>query len=245
MTRLDTIDQAIADIAAGKGVVVVDDEDRENEGDIVFAAEKVTHELVAFTMTHCRGLLCVPLEEDVLARLGLAQMVPENTERMQTAFTVSVDARVGVTTGISASDRALTIQALVDPETSSFDLVRPGHVFPLRAKPGGVLRRPGHTEAAVDLARLAGLTPAGVICEIVREDGHMMRAPELREFADGHGLTMISIADLIAYRRRTEKQIERVAEARIPTSHGEFTRRRLPVRPGRHRPRRAGPRGPR
>ncbi|MCU1693072.1 MAG: 3,4-dihydroxy-2-butanone 4-phosphate synthase [Frankiales bacterium] len=223
MTRLDSIDRAIADIAAGKGIVVVDDEDRENEGDFVFAAEMVSQELVAFTMTHCRGLLCVPMEEDVLSRLGLSQMVPDNTERMQTAFTVSVDGREGVTTGISAVDRTVTIQYLVDPETTAFDLVRPGHVFPLRAKPGGVLRRPGHTEAAVDLARLAGLTPAGVICEIVREDGLMMRGPELREFADSHGLAMVSIADLIAYRRRTEKQIARIAEARIPTAHGEFT----------------------
>ncbi|MCW2614332.1 MAG: 3,4-dihydroxy-2-butanone 4-phosphate synthase [Frankiales bacterium] len=221
-TGLDTIERAIADIAAGKAIVVVDDEDRENEGDLVFAAEMVSQELVAFTMTHCRGLLCVPMEEDVLQRLQLHQMVPENTERMQTAFTVSVDAREGVTTGISAVDRALTIQFLVDPETTAYDLVRPGHVFPLRAKPGGVLRRPGHTEAAVDLARLAGLTPAGVICEIVQEDGLMMRLPELKAFAIEHDLALVSIADLIAYRRRTEQQVERVAEARIPTAHGEF-----------------------
>ena len=221
-TDLDTIERAIADIAAGKAVVVVDDEDRENEGDLVFAAEKVTQELVAFTMTHCRGLLCVPLEEDVLDRLHLQQMAPHNTERMQTAFTVSVDAREGVTTGISAADRALTIAKLVDPATSAYDLVRPGHVFPLRAKAGGVLRRPGHTEAAVDLARLAGLKPAGVICEIVQEDGHMMRLPQLREFAAQHGLALVSIADLIEYRRRTEKQVKRVAEAKIPTAHGEF-----------------------
>jgi 3,4-dihydroxy 2-butanone 4-phosphate synthase/GTP cyclohydrolase II len=219
---LDTIERAIADIAAGKAVVVVDDEDRENEGDIVFAAQMASVELVAFTMTHCRGLLCVPLEEDVLDHLQLGQMAPHNTERMQTAFTVSVDAREGVTTGISAVDRALTIQLLAESETSAYDLVRPGHVFPLRAKPGGVLRRPGHTEAAVDLARLAGLRPAGVICEIVREDGMMMRLPELKEFAKTHGLAIVTIADLIAYRRRTEKQVVRVAEARIPTAHGEF-----------------------
>jgi 3,4-dihydroxy 2-butanone 4-phosphate synthase/GTP cyclohydrolase II len=179
-------------------------------------------ELIAFTMTHCRGLLCVPLEEDVLDRLQLGQMAPHNSERMQTAFTVSVDARQGVTTGISAADRALTIQLLADPDTSPYDLVRPGHVFPLRAKAGGVLRRPGHTEAAVDLARLAGLRPAGVICEIVQDDGTMARLPELREFADTHGLALISIADLIAFRRRTEKQVVRVAEAKIPTAHGEF-----------------------
>jgi 3,4-dihydroxy 2-butanone 4-phosphate synthase/GTP cyclohydrolase II len=219
---LDTIERAVADIAAGKAVVVVDDEDRENEGDIVFAAQMASLELVAFTMTHCRGLLCVPLEEDVLDHLQLGQMAPHNTERMQTAFTVSVDAREGVTTGISAVDRALTIQLLAEPETSAYDLVRPGHVFPLRAKPGGVLRRPGHTEAAVDLARLAGLRPAGVICEIVREDGLMMRLPELKEFAKTHELAIISIADLIEYRRRTEKQVVRVAEAKIPTAHGEF-----------------------
>jgi 3,4-dihydroxy 2-butanone 4-phosphate synthase/GTP cyclohydrolase II len=219
---LDTVERAIADIAAGRPVVVVDDEDRENEGDIVFAAQMASPELIAFTMTHCRGLLCVPLEEDVLDRLQLGQMAPHNSERMQTAFTVSVDARQGVTTGISAADRALTIQLLADPDTSPYDLVRPGHVFPLRAKAGGVLRRPGHTEAAVDLARLAGLRPAGVICEIVQDDGTMARLPELREFADTHGLALISIADLIAFRRRTEKQVVRVAEAKIPTAHGEF-----------------------
>ncbi len=219
---LDTIERAIADIAAGKAVVVVDDEDRENEGDVVFAAQMASPELVAFTMTHCRGLLCVPLEEDVLDHLQLGQMAPHNTERMQTAFTVSVDAREGVTTGISAADRAHTIQLLGDPDTSAYDLVRPGHVFPLRAKPGGVLRRPGHTEAAVDLARLAGLRPAGVICEIVQEDGTMARLPELRVFAAQHDLAIISIADLIAWRRRTEKQVRRVAEAKIPTKHGDF-----------------------
>ena len=219
---LDTIDRAIADIAAGKAVIVVDDEDRENEGDVVFAAQMASPELIAFTMTHCRGLLCVPLEEDVLSRLQLGQMAPHNTERMQTAFTVSVDAREGVTTGISAADRAHTIQLLADDDTSPYDLVRPGHVFPLQAKAGGVLRRPGHTEAAVDLARLAGLKPAGVICEIVQEDGTMARLPELREFATKHALAIVTIADLIAYRRRTESQVEKVAEAKIPTAHGEF-----------------------
>ncbi|MBC7373518.1 MAG: bifunctional 3,4-dihydroxy-2-butanone-4-phosphate synthase/GTP cyclohydrolase II [Frankiales bacterium] len=222
VSGLDTIEFAIAEIAAGRPIVVVDDEDRENEGDLVFAAEMVSQELVAFTMTHCRGLLCVPLEEDVLDRLHLGQMAPHNTERMQTAFTVSVDAREGVTTGISAVDRAVTIAFLANPETTAYDLVRPGHVFPLRAKAGGVLRRPGHTEAAVDLARLAGLRPAGVICEIVREDGLMMRLPELKEFAATHSLALISIADLIAFRRRTEKQVERLAEAKIPTDHGAF-----------------------
>jgi 3,4-dihydroxy 2-butanone 4-phosphate synthase/GTP cyclohydrolase II len=219
---LDTVERAIADIAAGKAVVVVDDEDRENEGDLIFAAEKATPELVAFTMTHCRGLLCVPLEGEALDHLQLGQMAAHNTERMQTAFTVSVDAREGVSTGISAADRAHTISLLADPGTTSYDLVRPGHVFPLRAKPGGVLRRPGHTEAAVDLARLAGLRPAGVICEIVQEDGTMARLPELLVFAERHGLAVISIADLIAWRRRTEKQVVKVAEAKIPTRHGDF-----------------------
>ena len=222
VTGLDSIERALADIAAGKAVVVVDDEDRENEGDIVFAAEFATPELVAFTMTHCRGLLCVPLEGEALDQLELGQMAAQNTERMQTAFTVSVDAREGITTGISAADRARTIALLADPASTPYDLVRPGHVFPLRAKPGGVLRRPGHTEAAVDLARLAGLRPAGVICEIVQEDGTMARLPELRTFAEEHGLALISIADLIAWRRRTEKQVVRVAEAQIPTAHGPF-----------------------
>ncbi len=222
MLGLDTIERAVADIAAGKAVVVVDDEDRENEGDIVFAAQMASPELIAFAMTYCRGLLCVPLEEDVLDHLQLGQMAPNNTERMQTAFTVSADAREGVTTGISAADRAHTIQLLANPHTSPYDLVRPGHVFPLRAKSGGVLRRPGHTEAAVDLARMAGLRPAGVICEIVQEDGTMARLPQLRVFAAEHDLALISIADLIAWRRRTEKQVDRVAEAKIPTDHGDF-----------------------
>ena len=223
VTGLDSIERAIADIAAGKAVVVVDDEDRENEGDVIFAAELATPELVAFTMSQCRGLLCVPLEGDALDHLQLGQMTQQNTERMQTAFTVSVDARVGVTTGISAADRARTIALLADPSSSPYDLVRPGHVFPLRAKPGGVLRRPGHTEAAVDLARLAGLRPAGVICEIVQEDGTMARLPELKIFAKEHDLALISIADLIAWRRRTERQVRRLAQAKIPTRHGEFT----------------------
>ena len=223
VTGLDSIERAIADIAAGKAVVVVDDEDRENEGDVIFAAELATPELVAFTMTQCRGLLCVPLEGDALDHLQLGQMAQQNTERMQTAFTVSVDAREGVTTGISAADRARTIALLADPSSSPYDLVRPGHVFPLRAKPGGVLRRPGHTEAAVDLARLAGLRPAGVICEIVQEDGTMARLPELKLFAKEHDLALISIADLIAWRRRTESQVRRLAQAKLPTRHGEFT----------------------
>ena len=180
MTGLDPVERAIADIAAGKAVVVVDDEDRENEGDVVFAADLVTPELVAFTMTHCRGLLCVPMEAEALDRLELGQMAPHNTERMQTAFTVSVDGREGVTTGISAADRARTIALLANPSTHAQDLVRPGHVFPLRAKAGGVLRRPGHTEAAVDLARLAGLTPAGSSARSSRRTGRWPACPSSR-----------------------------------------------------------------
>jgi 3,4-dihydroxy 2-butanone 4-phosphate synthase / GTP cyclohydrolase II len=222
MNPFGTIEQAVADIAAGRPVVVVDDADRENEGDLVFAAERVTPELVAFTMTECRGLLCVPMEGPALDRLHVGDMVTHNTERHGTAFTVSVDAREGTSTGISAADRAQTIRLLAAPGTRPDDLVRPGHVFPLRARPGGVLRRPGHTEAAVDLARLAGLTPAGVICEIVNDDGSMARLPALATFVDRHGLTLITIADLVAYRRRTEKQVELVAEARMPTRHGVF-----------------------
>ncbi|MFD9737559.1 bifunctional 3,4-dihydroxy-2-butanone-4-phosphate synthase/GTP cyclohydrolase II [Umezawaea sp. NPDC059074] len=223
MRDFSDIEQAIKDIADGKAVVVVDDEDRENEGDLVFAAEMATPELVAFVMTECRGLLCTPMEPEALDRLEIGQMVSHNTERMGTAFTVSVDAREGVTTGISASDRALTIRTLADPATTAFDVVRPGHVFPLRAREGGVLRRPGHTEAAVDLARLAGLHPAGAICEIANADGTMARMPDLKVFAEKHGLTLISIVDLVAYRRSHETQVVRVAEARIPTAHGTFT----------------------
>ncbi|MFC7549863.1 bifunctional 3,4-dihydroxy-2-butanone-4-phosphate synthase/GTP cyclohydrolase II [Plantactinospora sp. GCM10030261] len=222
MTTFGTIEQAVADVAAGRPVIVVDDEGRENEGDLFFAAELATPELVAFTMTECRGLLCVPMTDEALNRLNLGDMVSLNTERHHTAFTVSVDARDGVDTGISAADRARTISLLAAAGTRPDDLARPGHVFPLRAKPGGVLRRAGHTEAAVDLARLAGLAPVGVICEIVNDDGTMARVPELTLFAEKHGFTMISIADLIAYRRRTETQVERMAEVRLPTDFGLF-----------------------
>jgi len=221
-TKFGTIEEAIAEIAAGRAVVVVDDDDRENEGDLVLAAELATPELVAFMMNECRGLLCAPMEGPELDRLQLAQMVAQNTERHGTAFTISVDAREGVSSGISAADRAHTLRTLSDPATEALDLVRPGHVFPLRAVEGGVLRRPGHTEAAVDLARLAGLRPAGVICEIANPDGTMARQPELAAFSAQHGLVLISIADLIAYRRRSERQVERVAEARMPTKYGEF-----------------------
>jgi 3,4-dihydroxy 2-butanone 4-phosphate synthase / GTP cyclohydrolase II len=221
--KFASIEQAIEDIAAGKAVVVVDDEDRENEGDLIFAADKVTPELIAFMMNDCRGLICMPMEGTALERLHVDAMVAQNTERHGTAFTVSVDAREGVTTGISASDRAKTVALLASPDTRADQLVRPGHVFPLHAKAGGVLRRAGHTEAAVDLARLAGLTPAGVICEIANSDGEMARLPDLEIFAQKYGLTLITIADLIAYRRRTEQQVERVAEARLPTEYGVYT----------------------
>ena len=221
---LDPVERALADIAAGRPVVVVDDEDRENEGDLIAAAELVTPETVAFMMTECRGLICVPMEAAALDRLELPQMVQRNTESMGTAFTVSVDASAahGVTTGISAADRAATIRLLADPAAGPGDFVRPGHVFPLRARPGGVLERPGHTEAGVDLARLAGLTPAAVIVEIAAEDGTMLRLPELVPFARKHGLSIISIQDLIAYRRSHEPTVRREAVTHLPTAHGDF-----------------------
>jgi len=216
------IEDALADIAAGRMVVVVDDEDRENEGDIIVAAEKVTNEHITFMVRHCSGIICVPMESDRLEALNLPLMIPENSESMGTAFTISVDGKVGVTTGVSAEDRVRTIQALIDPGSRPSDLARPGHIFPLRYTPGGVLRRAGHTEASVDLARLAGLYPAGVLCEVVNEDGSMARLADLEGFAETHGLKIITIADLIAYRRRYEKLITRVTEARIPTAHGSF-----------------------
>lgn len=222
---LDPVEAAIRDIAAGRPVVVVDDEDRENEGDLVIAAEKATPEIVAFMMSECRGLICAPMEGDELDRLRLPQMVENNTESMRTAFTVSVDASGahGVTTGISAADRATTLQMLAAGTFEPTDFVRPGHIFPLRAKSGGVLARNGHTEAAVDLARLAGLRPAGAIVEIAGEDGTMLRLPELIPFARKHGLKIISIEDLIAYRSSSEPKVRREAEVRLPTAFGEFT----------------------
>jgi 3,4-dihydroxy 2-butanone 4-phosphate synthase/GTP cyclohydrolase II len=221
---LDPVEQAIADIAAGRPVVVVDDEDRENEGDLVFAAELASPELIAFMMTECRGLICAPLEAPDLERLELPQMVAQNTESMRTAFTVSVDASRdhGTTTGISAADRATTLRLLADPGSRPGDFVRPGHIFPLRARPGGVLTRSGHTEASVDLARLAGLRPAAGICEIANEDGTMARLPELVPFARKHGLSIISIEDLIAYRRVSEPTVRREAVTRLPTAYGDF-----------------------
>ncbi|MGW7103587.1 bifunctional 3,4-dihydroxy-2-butanone-4-phosphate synthase/GTP cyclohydrolase II [Streptomyces sp. NPDC054838] len=223
--RLDPVEQAVRDIAAGRPVVVVDDEDRENEGDLVIAAEKATPEIIAFMMSECRGLICAPMEGAELDRLELPQMVQHNTESMKTAFTVSVDASAahGVSTGISAADRATTLRLLATGTCEPADFVRPGHIFPLRAKPGGVLVRNGHTEAAVDLARLAGLRPAGAIVEIAGEDGVMLRLPELIPFARKHGLTIISIEDLIAYRRSAEPTVRREAEVNLPTAFGAFT----------------------
>ncbi|CUR54128.1 Riboflavin biosynthesis protein ribBA (Includes: 3,4-dihydroxy-2-butanone 4-phosphate synthase; GTP cyclohydrolase-2) [metagenome] len=220
--RLDSIERAVADIAAGKAVVVVDDEDRENEGDIIFAASKATPELMAFTIRHSSGVICVPMPGRMLDRLEIPLMTPHNKDKLRTAYTLSVDARDGVSTGISAADRAHTARVLADSATEPWDLTRPGHVFPLRYREGGVLVRRGHTEAAVDLAMLAGLTPAGVLVEVVNDDGTMKRAPELRAFADEHGLAMISIEDLVRYRRRHERHVVRSAETTLPTRWGDF-----------------------
>ncbi len=224
MTRLDSVERAVADMAAGKAVIVIDDEDRENEGDLIFAAEKATPEMVAFMVRYTSGYLCVPLDGAICDRLGLLPMYAVNQDKHGTAYTVTVDARLGVGTGISASDRATTMRLLANPASVANDFTRPGHVVPLRAKDGGVLRRPGHTEAAVDLARMAGLQPAGAICEIVsqKDEGSMAQTDELRVFADEHDLALITIADLIEWRRKHEKHIQRIAEARIPTRHGEF-----------------------
>ena len=220
--RLDSIDAAVKELAAGRAIVVVDDEDRENEGDLIFAADKATAELAGFMIRHTSGVICVAMEGQALDRLGLPPMTAVNEDKKQTAYAVSVDSRIGVTTGISAADRAVTIKALASDTTTAGDLTRPGHVFPLRAVPGGVLRRAGHTEAGVDLCRMAGLPPAAAICEVVHDDGSMMRAEALRAFADEHGLVMISIADLIAYRRRMERNVERIVEVPMPLSMGEF-----------------------
>ncbi|GBD46600.1 Riboflavin biosynthesis protein RibBA [bacterium HR41] len=218
-----TIEEAIEEIRAGRMVVVCDAEDRENEGDLTLAAQFVTPEAINFMAKYGRGLICLALTPERCEELGLELMTAKNESPFETAFTVSIEAREGVTTGISAHDRARTIQVAIDPRTKPSDLVQPGHVFPLKAKPGGVLERAGQTEAAVDLARLAGLTPAGVICEIMNDDGTMARVPDLERFCQRHGLKMITIADLIAYRRRTEKLVERVAEASLPTRYGDFT----------------------
>jgi 3,4-dihydroxy 2-butanone 4-phosphate synthase / GTP cyclohydrolase II len=218
-----TIEEAIEEIRQGRMVVVCDDEDRENEGDLTMAAQFATPEAINFMAKEARGLVCLALTPERCDELGLDLMAAKNETPLQTAFTVAIEAREGVTTGISAADRARTIQVAVDPNASPRDLVQPGHVFPLKAKPGGVLERTGQTEAAVDLARLAGLNPAGVICEVMNEDGTMARVPDLIPYCDRHGLKMITVADLIAYRRRTEKLIERVVATALPTSFGDFT----------------------
>ena len=219
-----TIEQAIDDLRNGRIIIVADDEDRENEGDLVCAAELVTPETINFMTMHGRGLICLALTAERCDQLGLPQMTQRNTEELGTAFTVSIDAerRFGATTGISASDRSTTIHVAINPATQPSDLRRPGHVFPLRARPGGVLQRVGQTEASVDLARLAGLNPAGVICEILNPDGSMARRPELSDIAERHGLTFITVAQLVAYRLQTEQLVHRVAEARLPTEYGEF-----------------------
>ncbi len=218
-----TIEEAIEEIRQGRMVVVCDDEDRENEGDLTMAAQFATPEAINFMAKEARGLICLALTPERCDELGLDLMAAKNETPLQTAFTVAIEAREGVTTGISAADRARTIQVAVDPGASPRDLVQPGHVFPLKAKPGGVLERTGQTEAAVDLARLAGLNPAGVICEVMNEDGTMARVPDLIPYCQRHGLKMITVADLIAYRRRTEKLVERVVDTALPTAFGDFS----------------------
>jgi 3,4-dihydroxy 2-butanone 4-phosphate synthase / GTP cyclohydrolase II len=220
---LNTVEELVADLRAGRMVVVMDDEDRENEGDLIMAAELATPEAVAFMIRHASGIICVPMEEERLARLELPQMVASNSESQRTAFTVSVDLRAGITTGVSSGDRAATIRALADERSKPQDFSRPGHIFPLRSRRGGVLVRTGHTEAAVDLCRLAGLKPAGVICEVMNDDGTMARRPELEAFAGRQGLKIGTIADLIRYRLRNERSVERVATQPVQTELGEFT----------------------
>jgi len=217
-----TIDEAVRDIRDGRMIIIIDDEDRENEGDLVCAAEKVTPEIINFMARHARGLICMPLTEERCDELHLTTQVADNTSYLGTAFTVSIDARKGITTGISASDRATTILCAVDPHCQPRDLARPGHIFPLRAKNGGVLVRPGQTEASVDIARIAGLNPSGVICEIMNEDGTMARLPQLEAFAAEHNLKMITVADLVHYRISKETLVRRVVEADLPTVYGRF-----------------------
>ncbi len=218
-----TIEEAIEDFRAGRMIIVVDDPDRENEGDLTIAAEMVTPEIINFMAKHGRGLICLPMTAERLEELEIPLMVSENSSKFNTAFCVSIEARENVSTGISAADRSVTVRATIDPETLPADLVRPGHMFPLRAVEGGVLRRSGQTEAAVDLARIAGLYPAGVICEIMNEDGTMARVPQLEKFAEIHDLKIVNIADLIAYRLKTERFIKRVATPKLPTKFGDFT----------------------
>lgn len=217
-----SVPEAIEEVRAGRFIIILDDENRENEGDLMMAAEHVTPEAINFMARFGRGLICMPMTEERLRELGLHLMTPQNTETMGTAFTVSVDAKHNTTTGISAFDRATTVHALIDPGTTRGDLATPGHLFPLQAKDGGVLRRSGHTEACVDLARLAGLYPAGVICEIMADDGTMARLPELERFAEDHGIKMVTIESLIRYRIQREKLIRRISEVSMPTLHGEF-----------------------
>src|SRR5436189_1943970 len=222
-TPFATVEEAIEEIRAGRPVVVCDDEDRENEGDLTIAAQFATPDAINFMATHGRGLVCLCLTEERCEELGLRQMTDRNETPFGTAFTISIEAREGVTTGISAPDRARTIQVAIDPSKGPDDLVQPGHVFPLRARPGGVLQRAGQTEAAVDLARLAGLNPAGVVCEVMKDDGTMARVPDLVDYCARHDLKMITVEDLIEYRRRTEKLVERVTSVRLPTVEGDFT----------------------
>jgi 3,4-dihydroxy 2-butanone 4-phosphate synthase/GTP cyclohydrolase II len=217
-----SVEEAIEEIQSGRFIIILDDENRENEGDLMMAAEMVTAESINFLVTHARGLVCMPMTAERLAEIELPPMTSQNTEAMRTAFTISVDARSNTTTGISAYDRAATVHALIDPKITRGDLLTPGHLFPLRAKEGGVLRRTGHTEACVDLARLAGLYPAGVICEIMNADGTMARLPELEMFAEEHGLKMVTIESLISYRMQSEKLIRKVANVSLPTEYGDF-----------------------
>ena len=219
---LSSIEDAVRDIRDGKMVIIVDDEDRENEGDLFFAAEKTTPEKINFMAVHGRGLICLPMTEERCDALHLTQQTSDNTSSMGTAFTISIEAREGVTTGISAADRATTILTAVDPKTKASDLARPGHIFPLRAKRGGVLVRPGQTEASVDLCRIAGLQPAAVICEVMNDDGTMARLPELEVFAEKHGLRIVSVADLVRYRIEKETLIRRIVEVDLPTAYGTF-----------------------
>jgi 3,4-dihydroxy 2-butanone 4-phosphate synthase/GTP cyclohydrolase II len=221
-STLNSVTEMLAELRAGRMVIVMDDEDRENEGDLIMAAEHATAEAVAFMIRHTSGIICVPMEQAALARLELPQMVPVNSESQRTAFTVSVDLRAGTTTGVSSADRAATIRALADPASSPADFARPGHIFPLRSRRGGVLVRAGHTEAAVDLCRLAGLTPMGVLCEVMNDDGSMARRPQLQEFARAHGLKIGTIADLIRHRLRTERTVARISEQSVQTELGEF-----------------------
>ncbi len=220
--KFNSIDEAVEDIASGKIVILVDDEDRENEGDLCMAAEKVTPAAINFMAKHGRGLICLSLTPQRVDELQLQMMTDDNTSQFGTAFTVSIEAKKGVTTGISAADRATTILTAIAPKTSSEDLARPGHIFPLRAKPGGVLQRAGQTEGSVDLARLAGLYPAGVICEIMSDDGTMARVPELMEFAGKHSLKIVTVKDLIHYRTRTERFVKRISDVKLPTEFGDF-----------------------